>query len=122
MLAWREIHRRKISRERYDAEREHLAALSPTLVEKASGPELDDFEPLLQDLKPGRGQREGHPTTRLHEAVDRGRARKRTWAERVVELVETEMRARPPVGVEAAYVAGFFARRRGELVGVVAAA
>jgi hypothetical protein len=40
-------------------------------------------------------------------------------AERVVDAVATALQARPPAGVDAAYVAGFVGRNRGVLVGIV---
>ena len=40
-------------------------------------------------------------------------------AERLLEVAIGALRARPPVGVEVAYIDGFLARNRGTLLGIV---
>jgi hypothetical protein len=71
------------------------------------------------NVTPPRGQREGHHTTRLRDAIDRGRARSGVDPERLLEVAVAALRAQPPVGVEVGYVEGFVERNRGVLMGIV---
>ena len=123
---WRAIDRRQTSAKRYEALHAHLGLLSVALIEAADVPELDELERVLVDghnVLPPRGQRAAHPTTGLRDAIDRTRTKRgRTGgvnAERLLEVAVGVLRARPPVGVEVAYIDGFLARNRGTLLGIV---
>ena len=75
------------------------------------------------NVTPPRGQRAGHHTTKLRDAIDRARVRLRGRGrvdpERLLEVAVAALRARPPVGVEVDYIDGFVVRNRGVLVEVV---
>ena len=75
------------------------------------------------NVTPPRGQRAGHHTTQLRDAIDRARVRLRGRGrvdpERLLEVAVGALRARPPAGVSADYVAGFVARNRGALLRIV---
>ena len=76
---------------------------------------------MLREQQQPRGRREGHPGTRLLDAVDRarakgkGRRRREIDAERVVAELEKAMLAEPPEGVSREYVRGFFGCQAGRL-------
>lgn len=58
----------------------HLGRLSEAVVEAADAPELDELERVLVDghnLLPPKGNREGHATTGLRDAIDRTRTGRR---------------------------------------------
>jgi hypothetical protein len=122
---WREITGRATSSKRYEQLAAHLALLTDAHVEVADLAELDELEGVLvhgHNVLPPRGQREGHHTTRLRDAIDRRRTRLLRGADRAERLLEVAvgaLRARPPAGVEPDYVAGFVARNRGALLGIV---
>jgi hypothetical protein len=123
--AWTELHRRRISGARIAAARQHVNALTAAVVEGGSADELDELEGVLAgpNVTPPRGQRGGHHTTQLRDAVDRARARARGRGrvdpEQLLEAAVGALRARPPAGVSAEYVAGFVGRNRGVLLGIV---
>jgi hypothetical protein len=123
--AWSELHRRRITGKRIVDARRHVAALTAAVVEAGSPGELDELEQVLatDNVTPPRGQRAGHPATNLRDAIDRARSRPggRTALdpERLLEVAVGALRARPPAGVEAAYVDGFVTRNRGALLGIV---
>ncbi len=125
--AWDEFHRRRISGARIVAARRHVEALLEGIVEAAGVAELDELEGVLAsaNVTPPWGQREGHHTTRLRDAIDRGRVRLRGRGrsgvdpERLLEVAVAALRARPPKGVEVAYIDGFVGRNRGALLGTV---
>ena len=123
--AWAELHRRRISGARIAAARQHVNALTAPVVEGGSAGELDELEGVLAgaNVTPPRGQRAGHHTTKLRDAIDRvrvrARGRGRVDPERLLEVAVGAMRARPPAGVDAAYVEGFVGRNRGALLGIV---
>jgi hypothetical protein len=122
---WREITGRATSSKRYEQLAAHLALLTDAHVEVAGLAELDELERVLvhgHNVLPPKGKREGHHTTRLRDAIDRRRTgvlRGGDRAERVLEAAVGALRARPPYGVEPEYVAGFVARNRGTLLGIV---
>ena len=123
---WRAIDRRQTSAKRYEALHAHLGLLSAAVIEAADVPELDELERVLvegHNVLPPRGQRAEHPTTGLRDAIDRTRTRRAKTggvnAERLLEVAADVLRARPPVGVEVAYIDGFLARNRGALLGIV---
>lgn len=119
---WATLAARRVSSARTRALDEHLAALPEALVEAAPAAELDELERVLRDQQPPRGKREGHPTTRLLDAVDRARAkagkagkgpgRRGIDAEKVLAELEKAMLERPPEGVSREYVRGFWGRHR----------
>jgi hypothetical protein len=123
--AWAELHRRRISGARIAAARQHVNALTAAVVEGGSADELDELEGVLEsaNVTPPRGQRAGHHTTKLRDAIDRARVRLRGRGrvdpERLLEVAVAALRARPPVGVEVDYIDGFVVRNRGVLVEVV---
>jgi hypothetical protein len=122
---WREITARPTSGKRYEQLAAHLGALTEAHVEAAGLAELDELEGVLvhgHNVLPPKGKREGHPTTKLRDAIDRRRTRLLRGgdrAERLLEAAVGALRARPPDGVEPDYVAGFVARNRGALLGIV---
>jgi hypothetical protein len=122
---WREIAGRPTSSTRYAQLAAHLGALTETHVETANLAELDGLEGVLvhgHNVLPPKGKREGHHTTKLRDAIDRRRTRLLRGgdrAERLLEAAVGALRARPPYGVEPEYVAGFVARNRGALLGIV---
>ena len=118
---WRAITGRRISAARHAAEAAHLEALPDYLVEAGSAEELDALEAIVERERPPRGQRQGHATTRLTDALDRARQRRQSPAERVVDAAVAAMRARPPSGVDATYLDAFLTRHRANLVGLVQA-
>ena len=122
---WREITGRPTSSTRYAQLAAHLALLTDAHVEAAGLAELDELEGVLvhgHNVLPPKGKREGHHTTRLRDAIDRRRTRLLRGgdrAERLLEAAVGALRAQPPYGVEPEYVAGFVARNRGALLGIV---
>jgi hypothetical protein len=122
---WREITGRPTSSTRYAQLAAHLGALTEAHVEAAGLTELDELEGVLvhgHNVLPPKGKREGHHTTKLRDAIDRRRTRQLRGgdrAERLLEAAVGALRARPPYGVEPEYVAGFVARNRGALLGLV---
>ncbi len=125
--AWAELHRRRISGARIAAARQHVVALPESVVEAAGVDELAELEGVLAspNVTPPRGKRAEHHTTKLRNAIDRARVRasrpvrRGVEPERLLEVAIGALRARPPVGVDAEYVAGFVARNRGTLLGIV---
>lgn len=81
------------------------------------------------NVLPPKGKRERHAGTRLRDAIDRTRTRRRAErkgetrrgvdAERLLEVAVGVRRARPPPGGEGAYIDGFLAPNRGTLIGIV---
>ena len=118
---WRGITGRRISAARHAAEAAHLEALPDNLVEAGTPADLDALEAIVERERPPRGQRQGHATTRLTDALDRTRRRRSSPAERVLDAAAAAMRARPPVGVDPDYLDAFVARHRASLVGLVQA-
>ena len=130
---WREIYGRASSSRRYETLSAHLGLLSEAVVEASGVPELDELERVLvegHNVLPARGKRAEHPTTRLRDAIDRTRTRRGKErrgeggragidAERLLEVAVGVLRARPPAGVDVAYVEGFVGRNRGTLLGIV---
>ena len=130
---WREIYGRASSARRYETLSAHLGLLSEAVVEAAEVPELDELERVLAEghnVLPPKGKREGHPTTGLRDAINRTRTRRGKErrggsgragldAERLLEVAVGVLRARPPAGIEGAYIDGFLARNRGTLIGIV---
>jgi hypothetical protein len=122
---WRKITGRATSSKRYEQLAAHLALLTGAHVEAAGAAELDELEGVLvhgHNVLPPKGQREGHHTTRLRDAIDRRRARLRGGgdrAERLLEAAVGALRVAPPAGVDAAYIEGFVGRNRGALLGIV---
>jgi hypothetical protein len=116
---WRAIAGRRISAARHAAEAAHLEALPDAMVEAADLAELNALAAIIERERPARGLRAGHPVTRLTDAIDRTRRRRQSPAERVVDAAVGALRARPPEGVETAYLDGFLARHRAALVGIV---
>jgi hypothetical protein len=122
---WREITARPTSGKRYEQLAAHLGALTEAHVEAAGLAELDELEVVLvhgHNVLPPKGKREGHHTTRLRDAIDRRRTRLLRGgdrAERLLEAAVAALGARPPYGVEPEYVAGFVARNRSALLGIV---
>ena len=125
--AWTELHRRRLTGARVVASRRHVEALPEGVVEAAGADELAELEGVLAgpNVTPPRGQRAVHHTTKLRDAIDRARARASRPArrgiepERLLEVAIGVLRARPPMGVDLDYVAGFVARNRGALLGIV---
>jgi len=123
---WKAIDRRKSSSLRYQQLAAHLAGLTEAHVEAAGLAELDELEGVLvhgHNVLPPRGKRADHPTTRLRNAIDRTRTRLARagadQAESILELALGTLHASPPAGVDASYVAGFVARHRPALLGIV---
>lgn len=123
--AWDQLHRRRISGERIVAAKRHVEALTDAVVEAGSAAELDELERVLatHNVTPPKGQRAGHATTRLRDAIDRARhgggPLQRILADKLLDAAVAALRARPPAGVEVAYVDGFVERHRGTLLGIV---
>lgn len=73
---WEEIAHRKVSSAKHEAARDHLYALPEGLVDQASNlTELAALARVLESVRPPRGQRAGHPSTYLTDAVNRTRTR-----------------------------------------------
>jgi hypothetical protein len=119
LAGWRAIEGRKPSAARHAALAAHLEALPDALVESADIAEVDALAAIVERERPPRGQRFGHPTTRLADAIDRARHRARSPAERILDAAAAALRARPPAGVDPAYLDGFLARHRPTLLRVV---
>jgi len=119
LAGWRAIEGRKPSAARHAAHAAHLEALPDALVESADLADVDALAAIVERECPPRGQRFGRPTTRLADAVDRARHRARSPAERILDAAAAALRARPPAGVDLAYVEGFLARNRPALLRVV---
>ena len=124
--AWRALQARRASSARHAALEAHLDALPDAVVEAASPDELDAFEAVLRSAKPARGQREGHATSRLHDALDRRRRRlglastpRRDAADRVLDAAAAALRSRLPAGVDVVYLDAFLHRHRDHLRGLV---
>jgi hypothetical protein len=118
---WHRIYRRSTSAERYEQLHAHLGLLTPELVEGAGLTEIEELERVLvtgHNVLPPHGQREGHPTTILRDAIDRTRTRI-ARAERILDAAAGALRSVPPVGVEATYIEGFLTRNRPALVRVI---
>jgi DNA repair exonuclease SbcCD ATPase subunit len=125
---WQELEDRRASSARHEARRDHLAALPDAVVEQAAEDELDALEEVLRDIKPPRGQRAGHATTRLHDAIDRRRqqlsrpAPAPDRADRLIDAATAVLRSSPPPGVDLAYLEAFVERHRDRLQGLVTSA
>ncbi len=122
---WREITGRPTSSTRYSQLAAQLGALTEAHVEAAGRAELNDLEGVLvhrHNVLPPKGKREGHLTTRLRDAIDRRRTRLLRGgnrAERLLEAAAGALRARPPDVIEPEYDAGFVARKRAALLGLL---
>ncbi len=105
----------------------HLQALPDAVVQEASAEELDGLVGVLREAQPSRGRRQGHPTTRLLDAVDRrrwalGQAAPRDRAALVIDAATAVLRSQPPPGVDLDYLDGFVARHRDHLHALVSGA
>ncbi len=131
--AWDVLARRPHTSKRHTDLAAHLEALPDRMVEEATSAQLDRLEALLALVKPPRGQRAGHPTTRLTDALDRARVRARgpvrpppraaparpSVSAALLEATRTTLRRSPPAGLTAADVDGFFTRQQSTLLRVV---
>jgi len=125
--AWRRLDGRRASSARHAAMAAHLEALPDAVVEAASAEDLDALVGVLREAQPSRGRRQGHPTTRLLDAVDRrrralGQAPPPDRAERVLDAATAVLRSQPPTGVDLDYLDGFVARHRDHLHALVSGA
>ncbi len=118
--AWRTLDGRRASSARHSAMAAHLEALPEPVVEAAGALELDALVAVLREARPSRGRRQGHPTTRLLDAVDRRRQALSApapgdRADRVLDAATAVLRAQPPAGVDLDYFDGFVVRHRDHL-------
>ena len=125
--AWRTLEARRASSARHAAMAAHLEALPDAVVEAAGAEELDALVGVLREAQPSRGRRQGYPTTRLIDAVDRrrralGQAAPRDRAERVIDAATAILRSKPPAGVDPDYVDGFVTRHHDRLHDLLATA
>ena len=121
---WETLQARPPSAARHAALGHHLAALPDGVVEQAGAEELDALDVVLRAARPPRGQRAGHVSTRLLDAIDRRRQQLATpatgdAAERVLDAATAVLRARPPAGVDVDYLDAFVRRHRDHLQGLV---
>ena len=103
----------------------HLEALPDELVSTASPTDLDELDALLRSLRPPRGRRQNHPTTRLLDAIDRtrhGGRRRSLDPEALLQLAANVLRASPPEGLDASDIDGFLRRNRTALIRQIALA
>ena len=117
--AWHALEARPISSNRHAALAAHLEALPDSLVASAGAHELDALETVLRANQPVRGRRQGHPTTRLLDALDRARhgGRRRTLDPDVLlQLAANALRANPPEGLDASDIDAFLRRNRPALI------
>ncbi len=125
LTAWHTLEARPIRANRPVALAAHLEALPDALVEGASPLDLDDLAAILRGARPVRGRRQGHPTTRLLDAVDRARHGGRRRApdpERLLQGIAQALRARPPEGLDVADIEHFLRRYRAALLREIARA
>ncbi len=119
LSAWHALEARPLSSNRHAALAAHLEALPDSLVASAGAHELDALEPVLRANQPVRGRRQGHPTTRLLDAIDRARhgGRRRTLdPEALLQLAANALRSNPPEGLDASDIDAFLRRNRPALI------
>lgn len=73
IAAWRSLQARRDTAAARAARTAHLAGLADDLVEQAVEPELTELGGILHAELPPRGQRDGHPTSRILAVVARRR-------------------------------------------------
>lgn len=110
-----ELSARPASSARHAALAAHLAALPDEIIEAADTRDLDQLDQVVRQAQPPRGQRAGHPTTRLLDAISRARAggrQRRPTVERIIDDAIAQLRTRPPMGLTVGDVDAFVARWR----------
>ena len=120
---WTQLSSRRISADRYAQRAAHLAQLPDAVIAAGRPADLDALEAIAREARPAPGLREGHPSVRVLDAIDRARAQRGVpggdRAGRLLGVAIAALRARPPEGVDAAYLDGFVTRNRAALLGIV---
>lgn len=124
--AWHALLVRPASAARHQALAAHLEALPDELVAAAGEQERDELERVLRSVRPPRGQRSHHPSTRLLDALDRARHGRpvapASPAERLLQLAANTLRLHPPAGLDGSDIDGFLHRNRAALLDRIQAA